>query len=267
MSAVQMLNLEDMPQEQLMAVAQDMLVNKKRSERVIYYRNPTVTQDGRPHHEPGWIHWGDSQEQKQVWEWAKGRLPLNRFGAIEAKKNDDAPDGPFEKYGPWGPILCHPEGPKEFPVDQILTFGWYDPKRCPVPGVRFPQLREWIAEGNEITEYACPECNSVAYREARFLGRHLKNTHGWDRLEIIAFGKEVGFDLSRDFSGRGKITRTYGYDESESMAPSLAPEAEEEIAVKTVTARRREERSPEEIAEAKRRMELVRQHRKPHRVR
>lgn len=225
--------LDSVPPEALMGIAEGMLSNKRIEEDVIYYRKPEKTPDGKPHSEPGWITWSDSQAGKQLELWKKGWSPLNAYGSIRPKKRDDAPDGPYDLYGPWGPILAHPTGPREFPVEQILTYRWYDAERCPVPGVRFPQLRQWLAEGNEISEYGCPECNTAVYSKPIFLARHLRVSHSYDRAEIIALGRELGVDFSKELVRRGSGKITYDYEDAP-VTHSVDPADEPVPVVRTV---------------------------------
>lgn len=227
--------LDSVPPEALMEIAENMLGNKRTDEAVIYYRKPLMA-NGKPHSEAGWICWSDSQAGKQLDLWKKGWQPLNKYGEIRVKKSENQPDGPFDRYGPWGPILCHPDGPGEFPVDQILTFRWYDPERCPVPSARFPQLREWLAEGHEIDEYDCPECTLARYAKPVYLARHLRIAHNYERHEIIALGKEMNVDFSKELVRNGRVRRTYNLEDLPEPVQLTEPEPQAEpIVVKRIT--------------------------------
>ena len=222
-----------------------------RSERVIYYQKPAVFPDGKPNLEANWITWGDTQQHKAIWLMARGFKPLYQFGYIETKHRETDPDSPFDQYGVWGPILTHPDGPALFPVDQIVAYRWYDPQHVgvdvgngrpaiPIPGVKFPQLREFVAKGGEITVFACPECTDRVFHHAIALARHLRNRHDYQMHEIIALGKELNVDFTREFGSVTKRVIEYAYPDEE---PTAAPRGESELAVprKTVRVPSREE--------------------------
>ena len=202
-------------------------VNRKRTEVVIYYRHPERWPDqrnprGRKNDRAGWITWGDSQPEKRLSMLARGFEPLNLRDRSGAPVRLWDADPAFDRYGPWGPILVHPLGPQQFPVSQLLSMRWYDPDQCPVPGTRFPQLAEWVRNGGSITEYVCPECNDRTFAKPEHLARHLRNTHTYTREDIVALGKEMGVDFTRELAGSGTIRRTY------ELAPEeLAPPVEE----------------------------------------
>ena len=100
----------------------------------------------------------------------------------------------------WRRILEHPEGPSEFPVEQIVTFRWYRPELCPVEGVYFPQL-----QGKKVREYRCPDCKRPAFIDVEgevaggvtSLAQHLRIMHGWDRPSIMIYGEHVGIDFQK----------------------------------------------------------------------
>ena len=165
----------------------------RKDERVIYYRKPITGGD-----EDGWIVWGDSESGTKLRDRAiLGFTPLFKYGIItcyldsELKQPDPA--------SVWGPILRHPDGPAEFPVDQVVTYRWHtDP---PIPGLQFPQL-----SGMKITQYQCPECSRAPFGELKRdgevvlsaikgLGSHLTIMHKWDRLALLRWGDRVGIDF------------------------------------------------------------------------
>ena len=189
------------------------------SERSIYYRK------GPKGPEANWIVVSGSNQERMLHAiTVKGWTPLPQYGEVGHKRRSSDPDGAFERYGVWGEILTRPGGAAEFPLSQILAFRWYDPERCPVPNVRFPQL-----EGADITEYVCPICESAdtIFHEARHLGRHLFVHHHMDRTEIIAIGKELGVDFHRvvgEERGRGKRTVTPVIPEEPVNAADDAPQ-------------------------------------------
>lgn len=180
----------------------------KRDERVIYYRKSGGLEDG-------WIVWGDSESGTKLRDATiRGMQPLFKYGAITCflDKAQKEPD----PAGIWGPILRHPDGPAEFPIEQIVAFRWHtDP---PVSGVRFPQL-----QGTKITQYQCPECSRAPFGELKrgdevilsaiqSLGNHLTIMHKWDRLALLRWGDRVGIDF--DAIDARKVI-PYEYEEPE----------------------------------------------------
>ncbi len=158
----------------------------KRDERVIYYRKPN-----------GWITWADSESGTKLRDFAiRGFQPLFEYGAITGymDKEQKIPD----PGSVWGPILRHPDGPAEFPVEQIVALRWHtDP---PIP-MKFPQL-----QGMKITQYQCPECSREPFGELKKddevvlsaikeMGNHLTIMHKWDRLALLRWGDRVGIDF------------------------------------------------------------------------
>ena len=79
--------------------------SRQRSERVCFYRTPMVKPDGGRHVQGGWICWGDTQQGIKLGKIARGYIPLEQYGYIQAKSRDDDRDGPFETYGPWGALI------------------------------------------------------------------------------------------------------------------------------------------------------------------
>lgn len=201
--------------------------NKKNPD-VIYYRNRR-----------GWITWGDTQASKQLdMINGKGCVPLPKYGKIT--HSEDL----------WGPILRHPDGPAEFPVDQILAFRWYDKRRMPdlrpvvqvgreqqrvgtQPVVRFPQLA-----GVKITEYPCPEGCLITipgqkpvdktYHNPIDLGNHLRVMHSYDRSEVLKYGEAMGIDFSKVPGGKELVK--YEFDEAVAEVAQDAEEVEFELA-------------------------------------
>jgi len=196
-------------------------VSKRQSEKVIYYRKPTIYTDSRgrtlPHKEPGWIVWNDSQREKRIDLLMRGFVPLTHLPRVW----DEDPS--FRQYGPWGPILTHPQGPAEFPADQIIALGWYRPENCPVPGVKWPQLATWCRENGPIKEYDCPECTSRRFLTAYHLARHLKNSHEYDRTSIIALGQALGIDFTKEVARRGVVEHSFNAEQFESPPAAEVP--------------------------------------------
>jgi len=219
--------------EALIAAARSAFAeNRQRSERVCFYRTPQRTPDGAKHVQAGWIGWGDTQQGIKLTKIARGYIPLERYGFIQAKRRDDDPDGPFELYGPWGVILSQPGGALEFPKEQILAFHWYDEERLraslhgQIPPtlkvkdgiVHWPQLKD-----ENLRIFACPECSDWRALEAVHLARHLRIWHDYDRADIIAFGQQYGIDFSTEINREGRVIRSLSFE-----APDDADTAEDE---------------------------------------
>lgn len=184
-----------------------------REEPVIYYKR-----------RDGWIVWNGTQASLQMNMLRKGCVPLSQFGRIKFSEDH------------WGPILRHPDGPKEFPVEQILAFRWYRKdmlpdlrpivqqgrdfvrENVPQPRVVFPQLK-----GMKITEFPCPEnckINTMQgqsvdkfYHSPIDLGNHLRVMHGYDRAEIIKYGEAMGIDFSKVPGGKTLVQHDFTADE------------------------------------------------------
>ena len=147
-------------------------------DRAMYFRRPD-----KPYHRR-WITWGSRTHMEGFL--IRGFEPLWKYGYV-------ASDDPNP---PWGTILNHPEGPLEFPAEQVISHRWYIPEQCPVPSVRFPQL-----QGNKVTHYPCPECERAPFIAVNGLGgiedlaRHLRLMHAWDRPSLMKYGEKVGLDF------------------------------------------------------------------------
>ena len=236
--------------EALIAAARSMFANQRaRSERVCYYRLPQRTPSGAPHKQAGWISWGDTQEGVKLGKLVRGQIPLEQFGFIRTKRSEEDPDGPFELHGHWGPILCHRDGPREFPVSQIMAYHWYDAERLRIalhggiPStlrvrdgmVLWPQL-----SGQDIRIFACPECGDWRAIEAVFLARHLRIHHDYDRADIIAFGSQYGVDFATEINREGRVIRSFSFD----MPTDEPEEVELEEAGFSIDVARPERRGP-----------------------
>lgn len=212
--------------EALVHAAQEMLTRggRPRSERVCYYRTPKHTVSGDRHVQAGWIGWDQTQQNIQLQKIGRGYIPLPKYGFIEEKKREDAPDGPFELYGPWGPLLADPDGMRELPAEQIIAYHWYDEMKLKAslngripPTLRtrdgmvmWPQLK-----GMSLKIYVCPECANKSFNEPIHLARHLRIWHDYDRQDIIAFGREHGVDFRVEITRDGKPFRGYTFDDAE----------------------------------------------------
>ena len=204
-------------------IAQRMGYDQTKEESVIYYRKPAVNPvTGEVPVDASWVTFSDSQDPKQLKLIRnKGFEPLDRYGRIE------------DSSCPWAVILSSPDGRREFPVDQIVTFRWYEPTglRRAWPGLPrevvglaqivrlFPQLA-----GQNIEEFPCPECHNKTFLKPSGLAHHLRIHHEYDRVEIIAVGKEMGLDFSREFRVRRPQTITFEGSPEEAEPEENAPE-------------------------------------------
>lgn len=179
-------------------------------DQIIYYRRPAKGNNA------GWITWGDSLSGSKYRDYSKrGFQPLEQYGSINTVQRDlrafgtkSLPVAPeFSGLEPeahraryvWEQILTHPDGPAEFPIDQIVTYRWYRPENVPVPDVVFPQLK-----GLKIREYNCPErCGRSPFVDIDGIGgtsalsNHLRISHQWDRVNIMSYGERVGIDFNK----------------------------------------------------------------------
>lgn len=151
-------------------------------EKDIYYRRPVDADEN-----PGWITTGAQKSGTALRDYTmRGFEPLWKYGSI-----------PHDEPNRWKTILTHPDGPAEFPADQILSLRWYEEKECPVPGVRFPQIA-----GAKVREYRCPICKGRKFVQVNGrggigdLGNHLAIIHKWDRQSIRSYGEEIGVDFT-----------------------------------------------------------------------
>lgn len=196
----------------------------RKSEVVGYYRRPP--KGGMKN----WIIWADTQSGKRDDFIYRGFTPLNMGRVGSNFKGRDAEL--FNQYGPWGAILSRPGGPALFPLDQVITFRWYLPENVgapdqgyePMTHIRFPQLAQAVKEGLKIREYGCPDCESITYLQPVHLARHLRNSHDWDRSDILAWGTAMGIDFSKEFKPR-LVTYDYDLDVTPQAEPEPEPEA------------------------------------------
>ncbi len=156
---------------------------------------------------PGWITWNDSVSGTKMRDFSiRGFEPLWRYGRINGKAWEREVDrrselGEEVSYAEriWGPILRHPDGPAEFPLEQIIGLRWYRPEDCPIPNVHFPQL-----DGQKVKEYRCPQCqNRPPFIDVNGVGgvtdlaNHLQIMHEWKRESLMAYGDRVGIDFNK----------------------------------------------------------------------
>jgi len=191
-------------------------------DEVIYYRRPFLTRDGEPAENAGWITWADSFSGTKLRDYeVRGFTPLRKYGRLNTslrerqlaeriEAGEQMTPRQYQAEYIWGAILRHPDGPAEFPVEQILQLGWY--KNPPVKGVTFPQLRS-----HKVKEYRCPECRRLfpefdGKGAAQPFGNHLRIMHGYDRSNLMTFGDRIGIDFSA-IEGGGVYAEEYSFDE------------------------------------------------------
>ncbi len=203
----------------------------RRSRGAVYYRKPD-----------GWIDWGGYDDALQHFNERGFQALYPKYGRISALLKDEEGEDYPDPASVWGPILRHPDGPAEFPIEQIITLRWYQDADCPVPGTRFPQLR-----GVKVTEYLCPQCKRAPFISAvdehgaavissdgvTGLANHLQIMHGWDRASLNSYGERTGIDFNR--VGTAKSVRELGFDDQPAgpEPESAAPEFEVETGTET----------------------------------
>lgn len=176
-----------------------------------YYRRPL---DGE---EAGWIVVSGTNPERQSDLFRRGFIPLPKYGNIEdyearARRTGQMADDEVIDT-PWRPILEHPDGPAEFPAEQVMILRWYKEEDCPVPGTAFPQLK-----GHRVIEYKCPECSRPPFAAINGMGgieplaRHLRVLHSWDRASLVRYGERVGLDFDAIYS---TIQETVEFGEAE----------------------------------------------------
>lgn len=219
-------------------------------EKAIYYRAPKTRTNGKgatfKHDQADWIVVRGNNDNTMLTMMRKGYQPLSQFGTI-SNGPKGAPSA-FDLYDKWGPILTHPDGPRQFPLSQIMAFGWYRPENVPVPGVKFAALsrENLIRELGEprIIEYLCPECEARRFLRANHLGRHLKVSHDYDRAELIALARDKNWSFSKDLTG-DRIERSFEFgDEPETASAVTAPQPEPDFELVTDESPTRDETRP-----------------------
>ena len=135
-----MAEVETLPDTMLNQYGQS-LRKRGKFDKAMYYRRPKVDRGGNPMENPGWIV-VDSRGQLEQFQ-IRGFEPLFEYGVIPNMdpelRDEDGQPAPLRS--PWYPILAHPKGPSEFPVEQVATYRWYIPRECPNPKAKFPQLQ------------------------------------------------------------------------------------------------------------------------------
>ena len=194
-------------------------------DQVIYYRTPDKGEQA------GWIVWGDSISGTKLRDrLRRGFTPLFEYGVINSPENrsrfgNGRDDSWLTETGAqWKPILSHPNGPAEFPADQLQTYRWYRPDECPVPTARFPQL------SGSVRVYRCPQCTRQ-FTDVQGAGgvsglaKHLTIMHKWDRTSLNAYGDRTGIDFNK-VDVRDVPVQQY---EVQADAPPPAPPVQVEV--------------------------------------
>lgn len=160
----------------------------------LYYRRPNTGE------QKGWIVVGPRTHVEDYT--MRGFEPMWKYGIVERHERVfENAQGDAYVFNQWRPILSHPDGPAEFPAEQVMILRWYKPEDCPVPGTAFPQLA-----GHKIKEYKCPECDRPPFAArdglggVEPLGRHLRLLHSWDRASLVKYGETVGIDFDAIYS-------------------------------------------------------------------
>lgn len=180
-------------------------------DRAMYYRRP------RSGEHAGWIVI-DSRTMLESFQ-MRGFEPLFKYGYIpyaDPDLVDDKGNNTLPLQSVWKPILAHPDGPSEFPLEQVVSEKWYIPDNCPVKGAKFPQL-----QGHKITHYPCPECERYFQAVDGIggvfgLSQHLRLGHDWDRMTIIKYGEKVGIDFDAVY---GDLKESFDFTNEAEPAP------------------------------------------------
>ena len=185
-------------------MASQGLTRGGKMDRAMYYRRPDKGQHKR------WIVI-DSRTMLESFQ-MRGFVPLFDYGYIpynDPDMVDDKGGHTVPLSSPWKPILQHPKGPSEFPVEQVISSRWYIPEECPWPAAKFPQL-----SGNKVTHYPCPECDRFPFQAVNDIGgiqhlsTHLRLSHDWDRISIMKYGERMGIDFDVVY---GDLKQTYDF--------------------------------------------------------
>jgi hypothetical protein len=203
---------------------------------VIYYRRPFLTRDGDAAENAGWITWADSLSGTKLRDYEyRGFTPLRKYGAMNNEdrlnvilargKREGWTKRQFDNEWLWGGILRHPDGPAEFPLDQIMAFRWYDPQHCPLRDVNpvelFPQLR-----GHKVKIHRCPQCPRTfaavdGYGAAEPFANHLRIMHEYDMVNILNFGQRIGIDFTGVHYGPTGEAKELTFGEAEDVEDAL----------------------------------------------
>ena len=154
----------------------------------------------------GWIITGNvgTPANKSSYE-IQGAIYLNLYGFWRPGSADGQakPEERDRNGTPWNPAIepwrriFQEGGANEFPVDQIVAYGWH--RRPPYREVTFPQL-----QGVAVFDLPCPECDrifgSLNEREtAQMLKTHLTSrtntSHSYTPTDLRELGKEWNLDF------------------------------------------------------------------------
>lgn len=107
----------------------------------------------------------------------KGATPLPQYGMYN---QEQLGDGMRPLLANRYRYILEKGGAHEFTAEQIIELGWH--KRCPVPGIVFPQL-----EGVTLDDFKCPYCpNRLFYTDSGLL-RHTQAMHaGKSEMQELA---------------------------------------------------------------------------------
>ena len=167
-----------------------------------YYRNPLGFRDGT---ESLWISYGSADAQFMLRRIRDmGYQALTQYGNCPGF-------GPPNKLGHrdrigseiWTPILTHPQGPGEFPADQVKVYRWHRPNGLPgsLKGAKisFPRLVEAVKRHETtVQEIGCPDCTRITFWEPWMLARHLQVSHNYSPSMVFEIGDQMGVDFRRD---------------------------------------------------------------------
>lgn len=181
---------------------------KLKYDQPIYFRRPATNRAGRPLEHAGWIVVGSFTNRSHM-EFRGFEALFQKYGFLPQNdpeiKDYDGNPAPLRSI--WYPILTHPDGPKEFPLDQVMSNRWFEKAgleqvfgwgNAPEPQRLFPQLGQ-IKE--KIIKYRCPDC-AEPKREfvdpggPSALAKHLRIIHEWSRQEMNAWGDRHGINFS-----------------------------------------------------------------------
>ena len=124
----------------------------------------------------------------------RGWIPLTQYGSyVPGHASHDARGIAFSaaREGWRVGFQTDAEGfAKEFKAEQIIAYGWH--VSPPYREVTFPQL-----DGMDIPYYKCPECVHIPFNRATDLATHLKVGHDYSRVDIKAYGDDLGVDFTQ----------------------------------------------------------------------
>jgi hypothetical protein len=114
----------------------------------IYWKKGPTDAAGQPARDAGWVTVAQANPQEFMRQSIKGMTPLHAYGRFQFPY--DAATKTWVDRERFKLIFAR-GGAREFPVSQILEYGWH--RTPPYSDVQFPQLA-----GVEIDEAMCPTC-------------------------------------------------------------------------------------------------------------